>query len=149
MKPSLCAAVMQKGSKSLSGPAFSDQNKSWLKRKQEADGDSDDLEDELDDLQDNGLEGQHMLSDVCQYCWWTWKHHCKHRGSHALPVYSTAQSTCCHMLASIAVGHYNTTTDIGIQLLCTGMSTSTAQHSTAQRSLPQAIVASSLASCTS
>ena len=66
---------MQKGAKLLSGPAFSDQNKSWLKRKLQAGGDSndlqddsDDLQDDLDDLQDHGLEGQHMLSHVCQYC---------------------------------------------------------------------------------
>ena len=71
----MCPAVMQKGAKSLSGPAYSDQNKSWLKRKQEADGgsddledDSDDLRDDLDDLQDHGLEGQHMLSYVCGHC---------------------------------------------------------------------------------
>ena len=43
----------------MSGPAFSDQNKSWLKRKQQQDDG-----DESDDLHDH--EGEHMLS--CSSC---------------------------------------------------------------------------------
>lgn len=50
--------LLQKGAEPLSGPAFSDQNKSWLKRKQKQEEDGD----ESDDLQDDGSEGQHMLS---------------------------------------------------------------------------------------
>ena len=51
------SGIAQKGARALSGPAFSDQNKSWLKRKQQQeDGDV------SDDLQDH--EGDRMLS-----CW--------------------------------------------------------------------------------
>lgn len=48
----------QKRARSVSGPAFSDQNKSWLKRKQKQEEDRDDSE----DLQGIGSEGNGMLS---------------------------------------------------------------------------------------
>lgn len=81
MSASVTPAAMQKGAKSLLGPAFSDQNKSWLKRKQETGNDSDDLQDDLDDLQDHTIEGQHIMSHVCQCLR---KHQCRYKGPWAV-----------------------------------------------------------------
>ena len=49
---------MQKGSRMASGPGFSDQNKSWLKRKQQQQEESGD---ESDDLLQDSIGGMHVL----------------------------------------------------------------------------------------
>lgn len=52
-------SVKQKGSRTVSGPGFSDQNKSWLKRKQQ----QEESGDESDDLQPDSVEG--IYDTVC------------------------------------------------------------------------------------
>ena len=115
MLASVQAAVTQKGAKSVSGPAFSDQNKSWLKRKQDTGGDSDDLQDDSKDLQDDFLEGQHMS-------------HIFASSAHG----STNADNRLHVLCPTGMS-----TSISTSTAQHSTAHSTAQHSTAQHSTAQ------------